>query len=143
MDRLRPYAETIRQLREAGLRPTRQRLALCRLLFEGNDRHVTAESLHNEALERGVRVALATVYNALHQFTDAGMLHEVVVEPGKSYFDTNTTLHHHFYHESTGVLEDIPGEAIRLARLPEPPPGSTVSRVDVVIRLARAGASSS
>ncbi len=143
MDRLRPYAETIQQLREAGLRPTRQRLALCRLLFDGDDRHVTAESLHNQALEAGVRVALATVYNALHQFTDAGMLCEVVVEPGKFYFDTNTTLHHHFYHESTGVLEDIPGDAVSLARLPEAPPGTTVSRVDVVIRLQRTGSSSS
>lgn len=133
----------IQRLRDAQLRPTRQRLALCRLLFDGDNRHVTAESLHTEALNSGVRIALATVYNALHQFTDAGMLREVVVEPSKSYFDTNTTLHHHFYHETTGVLEDIAGEAISLARLPEPPAGSTVSRVDVVIRLQRAAASGS
>jgi Fur family iron response transcriptional regulator len=142
MDRLRPYAGTIQRLRDAQLRPTRQRLALCRLLFDGDNRHVTAESLHTEALNSGVRIALATVYNALHQFTDAGMLREVVVEPSKSYFDTNTTLHHHFYHETTGVLEDIAGEAISLERLPEAPPGCTVSRVDIVIRLQEAAATS-
>ncbi len=142
MSGLRPYAETIRRLREVGLRPTRQRLALWRLLFDGGDRHVSAESLYNEALEAGVRVSLATVYNALHQFTDAGMLREVVVDAGKSYFDTNTAQHHHFYHESTGTLEDIPDDAVGLARLPQAPPGSTVSRVDVVIRLQRTGSGS-
>ena len=89
------------RLIEAGLRPTRQRVALARLLFDGGDRHVTAEALHGEATAAGQAMALATVYNTLHQFTEAGLLREVVIEAGRSYFDTNIRDHHHFYHEAT------------------------------------------
>src|SRR5919204_76918 len=103
---------TLERLRRVGLRPTRQRVALARLLFGGADRHVTAEQLHGEALAAAIRVSLATVYNTLHQFTDAGLLREVVVEPGRSYFDTNTDDHHHFFSESRGTLQDIPGDAV-------------------------------
>ncbi len=117
------------------MRPTRQRLALARLLFDSGDRHLSAEQLHGEALEADVRVSLATVYNTLHQFTHAGLLREVVVESGRSYFDTNTDDHHHFYFESTGELRDIPGEFIKLQGLPVAPKGVHVKRVDVVIRL--------
>src|SRR5438874_5167375 len=95
----------VERLRRAGLRPTRQRLALARLLFEGGDRHVTAEGLHGEALGGHIRVSLATVYNTLHQFTEAGLLREVVVEPGRSYFDTNIDDHHHFFSEPAGTLQ--------------------------------------
>lgn len=134
----RPYSGLIEQLKSAGLRPTRQRLALSRLLFEGegaDDRHVTAEQLHGEALENGIRVSLATIYNTLNQFTRAGLLREVVVEPGRSYFDTNVDDHHHFFFEGTGRLMDIPGDSVQLKRLPEAPPGARVRRVDVIIRL--------
>jgi Fur family iron response transcriptional regulator len=124
------------RLQAAGLRPTRQRLDLARLLFEGHDRHVTAEQLHGEALAANLPVSLATVYNTLNQFTAAGLLHEVVVEAGKSYFDTNISDHHHFFMENTGRLEDIPADAIVVENLPEPPPGTRVARVDVIIRLA-------
>lgn len=123
-------------LKTAGLRPTRQRLALARLLFDAGNRHVTAEQLHDEAMADKVRVSLATVYNTLHQFTDAGLLREVVVDPGRSYFDTNTDDHHHFFHEQRGELEDIPGDAIQVGALPRPPSGTSVSRVDVIVRLA-------
>ena len=123
-------------LKTAGLRPTRQRLALARLLFEAGNRHVTAEQLHDEAMADKVRVSLATVYNTLHQFTDAGLLREVVVDPGRSYFDTNTDDHHHFFHESRSELEDIPGDAIQVGALPRPPAGTSVSRVDVIVRLS-------
>jgi Fur family iron response transcriptional regulator len=129
----------LKRIKDAGLRPTRQRLALGRLLFEGGDRHLTAEQLHVEALDKGVRVSLATVYNTLNQFTDAGLLREVVVEPGRSYFDTNIDDHHHFFFEDTGGLADIPGDAVRLASIPAPPAGSTVSRVDVVVRVRNDG----
>ncbi len=135
MDRVRPYSGLIDRLKRAGMRPTRQRLALARLLFDSGDRHLSAEQLHSEALEADVRVSLATVYNTLHQFTHAGLLREVVVESGRSYFDTNTDDHHHFYFESTGELRDIPGEFIKLPGLPAPPKGVRVKRVDVVIRL--------
>jgi Fur family iron response transcriptional regulator len=111
-------------------------LALARLLFEAGDRHVTAEQLHGEAEAARVRLSLATVYNTLHQFTAHGLLREVVVEPGRSYFDTNTTEHHHFFFESQGRLEDIPGDQVELARIPPPPTGTRVSRVDVIVRIA-------
>jgi Fur family transcriptional regulator, iron response regulator len=123
------------RLKEVGLRPTRQRLALARLLFGNGDRHVTAEQLHDEALKNEIRVSLATIYNTLHQFTKAGLLREVVVEPGRSYFDTNTSDHHHFFHEAVGQLEDIPGEQVRLAELPAPPSGTAIRRVDVIVRI--------
>ncbi len=122
-------------LRQAGLRPTRQRVSLAKLLFNGCDRHTTAEALHVEAAEQGIRVSLATVYNTLHQFTEAGLLREVVVDAGRSYFDTNTTDHHHFFFEQSGRLQDIPGDSVTLNNLPDAPAGAEVARVDVVIRL--------
>lgn len=125
----------VARLLEAGLRPTRQRVALARLLFDGRDRHVTAEALHGAALAAGQAMALATVYNTLHQFTEAGLLREVVVEAGRSYFDTNIHDHHHFYHESTGELRDVHGDAVVVSALPDAPPGTRIARVDVVIRL--------
>ena len=100
------------RLRAAGLRPTRQRVELVGLLFAGGDRHMTAESLHGDALAAGVKVALATVYNTLHQFTAAGLLRQVVVDAARSYFDTNTGDHQHFFVEDDGLLIDIPGEHI-------------------------------
>jgi Fur family iron response transcriptional regulator len=124
-------------LRHAGLRPTRQRLSLAKLLFDGCDRHVTAEQLHAEAIEARVPVSLATVYNALHQFTEAGLLREVVIEPGRSYFDTNTSDHHHFFFEDDGQLQDIPGDQIALAQVPTAPQGTRVARVDVIVRVTK------
>jgi|SRR5579872_1750411 len=131
--------DVLARLRQAGLRPTRQRLALARLLFDADNRHVTAEQLHGEALAASIRVSLATVYNTLHQFTDAGLLREVVVEPGRSYFDTNVDNHHHFFCESSGRLQDIPGELVMVGSLPQPPDGTAIRRVDVIIRVHREG----
>ena len=122
-------------LRGAGLRPTRQRVALAILLFADGDRHVTAETLHEEALARKVPVSLATVYNTLHQFTEAGLLREVAVEGAKTYFDTNTSNHYHFFCEPSGQLMDIATGAIRIEGLPDAPDGMAISRVDVLVRL--------
>ena len=131
----RPYSDALKRLRGAGLRPTRQRLALTRLLYSNGDRHVTAESLHKEAIAERVRVSLATVYNTLHQFTEAGLLREVVVDSMRSYFDTNTSHHHHFFCEESQRLMDIPGDAMRVENLPAPPDGTAVKRIDVVVRV--------
>ena len=125
------------RLRKAGLRPTRQRLALAQLLFARGDRHVTAEGLHEEAVTAGMPVSLATVYNTMHQFTEAGLLREVTVDSSRTYFDTNTGNHHHFYCEDDGTLMDISGDAIAVAGVPVPPPGAQVDRVDVIVRLKR------
>jgi Fur family iron response transcriptional regulator len=132
---LRPYSQALDRLRAAGLRPTRQRLALARLLFDGCDRHISAEQLHTEALSSNIRVSLATVYNTLHQFTDAGLLREIVVDAGRSYFDTNTSDHHHFFFEKTGGLCDIPAELISVGKIPDAPEGMKISRVEVIVRV--------
>ena len=137
MTERRPYAAALECLRAAGLRSTRQRLALTRLLFADTDRHVTAEALHKEAQANNVRVSLATVYNTLNQFTESGLLREVVVDALCSYFDTNTRHHHHFFCEEDRKLVDIPGEELKAAKLPHPPPGTTVTEVDIVIRVRK------
>ena len=124
------------RLRQAGLRPTRQRVSLAELLFGRGNRHLTAESLHEEAMLRRVPVSLATIYNTLHQFTDAGLLREVAVDGSKTYFDTNTSDHHHFFVEDDNEVFDIP-VGVDVTKLPEPPPGYEISRVDVVVRLRR------
>jgi Fur family iron response transcriptional regulator len=134
-NRARPYGPALERLRAAKLRPTRQRLALAKLLFEGADRHVSAEVLHEEAQATGIRVSLATIYNTLHQFTATGLMREIVVDSQRSYFDTNVTDHHHFFYEFSGRLQDIPAEEVRVARLPGTPAGTRVRRVDVVVRL--------
>ena len=139
----RPYTRVIALLQQAGLRPTRQRLALARLLFDEGNRHVTAEDLHREARKAGVSVSLATIYNTLNQFTESGLLREVVVAPGRSYFDTNVSDHHHFFYEDDGALQDIPGDQIALATMPEAPADAEVARVDVIVRLRRANDSRS
>ena len=131
----RPFSDILARLRAVGLRPTRQRLALGKLLFAGGNRHVTAEMLHEEAAHANIKVSLATVYNTLNQFTDAGLLREVVVEAGRSYFDTNTSDHHHFFHVDSGDLEDLSGHDLHLAKMPDLPQGTALDRVDVVIRV--------
>jgi Fur family iron response transcriptional regulator len=134
---MRPFSSALDRLRSVGLRPTRQRLALARLLFESGHRHVTAEGLHKEARSANVGVSLATVYNTLHQLTEAGLLREVVAEPGCSYFDTNNSDHHHFFFQDSGALIDIPANGISVMNLPEPPAGTEVSRVEVIVRVAK------
>ena len=125
-------------LRMAGLRPTRQRVALAELLFGGPHRHVSAEQLHGEAAEAKVNVSLATIYNTLHQFHEAGLLREVAIDAARSYFDTDTSDHHHFYVEDEQRMIDIPAEAVAFEALPAAPEGMEVAHVDVVIRVRKA-----
>jgi Fur family transcriptional regulator, iron response regulator len=134
---VRAPKDQVEKLRQSGLRPTRQRMALASLLFGRGDRHVTAEELHQEAVASGVKVSLATVYNTMHQFTKARLLREVTVDGTRTYFDTNTHDHHHFYCEEDGTLIDIDGGAIEIAGVPHPPQGTKVGRVDVIVRLKR------
>lgn len=122
-------------VRDAGLRPTRQRLALASLIFGNGDRHLSAEELHGEASEAGVPVSLATVYNTLHQFTEAGMLRILSVEGAKTYFDTNTSDHHHFFVEGENRVVDICDGPVEIVNLPEPPEGMEIANIDIVIRL--------
>ena len=131
-------ARGVAWLNRVGLRPTRQRMALAALLVgDGMNRHVTAESLYAEAQRNGERVALATVYNTLRAFCDAGLMQEVTVDGTRSYFDTRTDDHPHFYWEDSQELTDAPASELEITRLPAVPPGAEIARVDVVIRLRR------
>ncbi|MCP3972251.1 MAG: transcriptional repressor [Rhodobacteraceae bacterium] len=122
----------------AGLRPTRQRVALAELLVgDGEDRHLTAEELYASACNGGEKVSLATVYNTLRAFCDAGLMREITVDGSKSYFDTNTTSHPHFYWEDTQAVTDAPIDQLYIAQLPDAPEGTEIVNVGVVIRLRR------
>lgn len=138
-DPLRPENRSAAWLQRGGLRPTRQRLALASLLVgDGQDRHVTAEGLYAAASGAGEKVSLATVYNTLRAFCDAGLVNEVVVDGSRSYFDTRLDDHPHFYWEDSATLTDAPASELRIATLPQAPEGTEIARVDVVIRLRRA-----
>jgi Fur family iron response transcriptional regulator len=125
------------KLRAAGLRPTRQRLALARILFGSGDRHVSAEALHGEAVTARVPVSLATVYNTLNQFTQAGLLREVAIEGDRSYFDTNTSNHFHYFLEDKGELVDIGEGQVEVKGLAGLPEGTAIDRIDVIVRLKK------
>ena len=122
-------------LRGAGLRPTRQRVSLAEILFSKGDRHISAELLHEEAVDANVPVSLATVYNTLHQFTEAGLLREIAIEGNKTYFDTNVSDHHHFFVEGENEVFDIPGGGVSIKDIPEAPKGMEIVGVDVIVRL--------
>jgi Fur family iron response transcriptional regulator len=132
-----PVHELRNKLRRSGLRPTRQRVALGRLLFAHGCRHIAAEALHDEARGAGVPVSLATVYNTLHQFTEAGLLRQLAVDGTKAYFDTNPSEHHHFFFEDEGQLVDMPTDGMAVNDLPAPPPGMEIAGVEVIVRLRR------
>ncbi len=125
------------KLRSAGLRPTKQRVALAKLLFSNGDRHTCAESLHAEAYMANVVISLATVYNTLNQLKSVGLLREVAIEGERTYYDTNTSNHYHFLDEETGQLFDIDSDGLRLDGLPALPEGRTIDRIDVVVRLKK------
>jgi Fur family iron response transcriptional regulator len=132
-----PWHDVKSMLREVGLRPTRQRMALGWILFGKGYRHLTAEALYEEATRAKVPVSLATIYNTLNQFTEVGLLRQVAIEGSKAYFDTNATAHHHFFVEGDEVLLDIPSADVIVGKTPAPPEGYEIARVDVVIRLRR------
>jgi Fur family iron response transcriptional regulator len=130
-----PWHDVKARLREVGLRPTRQRMALGWILFAKGERHVTAEMLYEEATRAKVPVSLATVYNTLHQFTEVGLLRQVAVDGSKTYFDTNISDHHHFFVEDRNALVDIPKVDVTVGNTPPIPDGYEISHVDVVVRL--------
>lgn len=130
-------AQLAERLRLAGLRPTRQRLFLAAILFGSGDRHVSAESLHQEALAARIHVSLATVYNTLNQFKAAGLLREVAFEGDRTFFDTNTSNHFHYYLEDSDQLVDIGATDLEVKGLPELPPGTEIDRIDIIVRLRK------
>lgn len=136
-----PLSELRDKLRRVGLRPTRQRVSLGWLLFGKGDRHITAEILFEEASRARVPVSLATVYNTLHQFTEAGLLRQLALDGSKAYFDTNPSEHHHFFLEEEGEVMDMPECGISVDSLPEAPEGMEIAGVEVIVRLRRRAAS--
>jgi Fur family transcriptional regulator, iron response regulator len=132
-----PSHDVKQRLREVGLRSTQQRKALAWILFAKGDRHVTAEMLYEEAIRAQISVSLATVYNTLHQFTDAGLLRKVAIDASKTYFDTNNSAYHHFFVEDKNQLMDIPPTNVLVGNMPTPPEGYEIVRIDVVVRLRR------
>lgn len=123
------------RLRSVGLRPTRQRVALAELIFERGDRHLTAEQIQDDASEKGISCSLATIYNTLHRFKDAGMLRVLSVDSNKTYFDTNVSDHHHYIIEGSDEVMDIDASDINVLGLPEVPEGMEITNVDVIVRL--------
>jgi Fur family transcriptional regulator, iron response regulator len=132
-----PWHDVKSMLRQVGLRPTRQRMALGWILFGKGDRHLTAEALYEEATRAKVPVSLATIYNTLHQFTQVGLLRQVAVDGAKAQFDTNPSAHHHFFVEGADELLDIPAADVIVGKTPTPPEGYEIARVEVVVRLRR------
>ena len=130
-------SEIEKLLDNAELRQTKQRTQLAKMLFQAENRHFTAEQLHKEARTAGGTISLATIYNTLHQFRTAGLLRQVIVEPGKVYFDTNTEPHHHFYIEDDGELLDVERSEIEISTLPEIPKDCAIQETDVIIRLRK------
>ncbi len=134
--KIRPYTIVLHKLEKAGLRPTKQRLALAKILHDKGNCHITAESLQMMACAINIKISLATIYNTLHQFKDAGILKEVIVEAGRSYFDTNIEQHYHFFNQTTNQLSDIPNGAITINNSAIIPDGTSLSSIDIVIRVA-------
>ena len=132
----RPFTCVVTKLKNAGLRPTKQRIALARMLFEQEKGyHITAEKLHKDALNKGISVSLATIYNTLNQFTESNLIREIVVDGGQSYFDSNIIEHHHFYYEKTRRLEDVPDGFLDVTNIPKAPENTNISRIDIIVRL--------
>jgi Fur family transcriptional regulator, iron response regulator len=125
-------------LQAAGLRATPKRTAIGALLFDGLDRHVTADDVAAMARKAGVRVSLATVYNTLNQFVAAGLMKRITLDTDRTYFDTNVSDHHHLFFEENGVLHDVPGDSIRVEGLPPAPAGAKIRAVEVIVRMSSA-----
>jgi Fur family iron response transcriptional regulator len=125
----------VTRLQAAGLRATPKRIAIGGLLFDGVDRHVTADDVAAIARKAGVRVSLATVYNTLNQFVAAGLMKRITLDTDRTYFDTNVSDHHHLFFEENGVLHDIPGDMVRVEGLPPVPAGSKIRAVEVIVRM--------
>lgn len=122
-------------LKEVNLRPTRQRVALVSNIFNSGNRHINAEKLHEEVLSNGEKVSLATVYNTLNNLAKAGLLRQVRVNSNQNYFDTNTSVHHHFFDEANQSLIDIPHNEIKLVGIPKPPINKKISDVEIIISI--------
>ena len=131
--------EIINKLRSSGLRPTRQRILIAKNLFDRNRTfHFTVESLDKKINKKGnEKVSLATIYNTVEAFNDAGYLKEILTSKNKRYYDTNIKSHHHFYDEGSRELTDINYNQVKLSKVPTPPKGKKIKNLEVVIRVQK------
>ena len=129
----------VRKLRSSNLRPTKQRLKICQFLFNREKTfHFTVETLNKKINKnRAAKVSLATIYNTVEAFTNAGYLKEILTSKNKSYYDTNIKSHHHFYDEGSKELTDIHYSQIKLSKVPIPPKGKKIKNLEVVIRIQK------
>jgi len=126
-------------LKKAGLRPTRQRMILCSLLFSSGHRHITADDLYRDIIQTGFSLSLATIYNTLNQLVSAGLLRRIAIPGERTYYDTDPGSHHHFFIEKEQKVIDIPANTLHFRELPAPPQGYAITHVEVIIRLRRIG----
>ena len=131
--------EIINKLRGSGLRPTKQRILIAKSLFENNKTfHFTVETLDQKINKKGnKKISLATIYNTVEAFTNAGYLKEILTSKNKSHYDTNIKSHHHFYDEETKELTDIHYNQVKLSKVPMPPKGKKIKNLEVVIRIQK------
>ena len=127
--------DALKMLKDANLRPTKQRVSLVYNIYKYGNRHVNAESLHKEILDTGDNVSLATVYNTLHHLTNLGFLRQVKINARQNYFDTNITDHHHFFDKSNNSLIDISKDLIKIQGIPIPPKNKIVSDIELIISI--------
>ena len=131
-------SNTIETLRTSGLRPTKQRVQLAKFLFDRDKTfHFNVEDLHKTInLKNNKKISLATIYNTVHAFKNAGYLKEILIKNNKSFFDTNTEVHHHFFDEKNNLLTDVSAEEISIKKIPSPPAGKFIKQVEVIINIA-------
>mgnify|MGYP001176251720 FL=1 len=133
----RMFSKEIEKLKEAGLRVTKQRIAVANIIFENKNHHFTAESLYKESLKKNCRLSMATIYNTLRNFTEANLLREVFIDSDRRYYDTNLTDHHHLYFSDSGHLEDVQSNQIQISKFPDIPQGLKIDRMDMIIRVSK------
>jgi Fur family iron response transcriptional regulator len=138
MDKLTPQipekSEVVSLLKEAGITPTQQRIEIAQILF-AQPQHLSAEQVLAQANREQALVSKATVYNTLGLFASKGLVREVIVDPSKVFYDSNTDPHHHFYNVDTGTLKDIDSSNLNIEQLPDLPEGTVADGVDIIIRL--------
>jgi Fur family iron response transcriptional regulator len=129
--------ENIREiLKSKSLRPTKQRMLIASYLFDGCNKHITAEDLYKKLKKLNLHVSLATVYNTLHGFCEKKLLNKVPINSDKTYFDTNMSHHHHFYAAKEQLLIDVSNK-IKVKGLPKPPKGKKINKVEVIVHLKK------
>ena len=133
-DPMNIYHQAMKKIESSGIRPTKQRRVLAKILFEKGNRHLSADELFHDVKKEDRKISMATVYNTLKQFTSLGLVREVVVDQNKSLYCTNHKSHYHLYIEDEGKIVDIPTKNIDL-NIPSIPACLQLHNIDVIVRI--------